>query len=459
MAEVARFETVSKRFILHHEKSKSFQDVLVNLFRTTGEVEEFWALQDVSFSIKAGESVALVGQNGSGKSTALKLVSQILRPTSGKVSVYGRVSALLELGAGFHPDLTGKENVYLNGSILGLTRREIDARFDEIVDFSELERFIDTPVKHFSSGMYMRLGFAVAVMTVPDILVIDEVLAVGDDSFRKKCLGKINQLRDEGATILLVSHAAPVIQQICDRAILLDDGELIMDGETKPVLEYYEGLLNSHEGHRLRERPGQGKVQRVLIQPGPGALPEEVAAPEAVVEADPDPEPEAPTATGEVRISRAAMRDSNGYERSIFSTGEAMSVELSFRCDGLAEPANIISYIIATGGALCHCAGTKAQGLRLDWLPAEGAVQVRYPSLALGPGTYYFGVQITRCSPNLPLYFDNQQMVSFEITSDNYFSTGLVSMANQWIIDGLSQFTSDDGEFSLGGREIETAGR
>jgi len=221
--KVIKFSHVSKRFTLHHERPRSFQDMVVTLFglrraskrgvAMPGPVdEEFWALRDANFSIYSGEAVGIIGENGSGKSTTLKLITRILVPTSGGVSVRGKVSALLELGTGFHPELTGRENIYLNGSLLGIPRREMNKRYEAIVEFAELEEFIDTPIKHYSSGMVMRLGFAVAINVDPDILITDEVLAVGDESFQRKCLDYIATLRRRGVTIIFVSHALDAVR-------------------------------------------------------------------------------------------------------------------------------------------------------------------------------------------------------------------------------------------------------
>jgi lipopolysaccharide transport system ATP-binding protein len=213
-----RFEDVSKRFLIHYERPRSFQDLVVNLFQR-GNREELWALRNLSFEAQPGETLGLIGPNGSGKSTALKLMSRIFEPTSGRVAVEGRLSALIELGAGFHPDLTGRENIFLNGSLLGLSRAEMRDRYDEVVDFAELGRFIDMPLKHYSSGMQMRLGFAIATCVDPDVLLVDEVLAVGDEGFQRKCLARINRLRGQQRVIVYVSHDLGSVRQLCDRVI------------------------------------------------------------------------------------------------------------------------------------------------------------------------------------------------------------------------------------------------
>src|SRR5262245_10267516 len=218
-----RFENVSKRFGIRHERARSFQDLLISGFRRGETSEEFWALRDVSFVAEPGASLGIIGPNGSGKSTLLKLLTRILTPTSGRITVDGRVSALLELGAGFHPELSGRDNVFLNASILGLPRREVAARFDAIVRFAGLERFIDIPVKHYSSGMYARLGFAVAINVDPDILLIDEVLSVGDERFQERCLEAIRRFHQAGKTLILVSHDVGSIQNICTDCMWLEE--------------------------------------------------------------------------------------------------------------------------------------------------------------------------------------------------------------------------------------------
>ena len=239
------FRDVSRRFILRHEQRTSFQDWFVGLFRTRGRAEEFWALRDVSFGIRPGETFGLVGRNGAGKSTALKLVTRILQPTKGDVIVNGRTYAMLELGAGFHPELSGRDNIYLNGSLYGFSRKDMALKYEEIVRFAELERFVDMPVKHYSSGMFARLGFGIAVNMDPSILVIDEVLAVGDSAFQQKCFQALDDLKQQGTTILFVSHDSDVVRDFCDRAALIVDGHLTDIGPANDVVDHYQQLLQT----------------------------------------------------------------------------------------------------------------------------------------------------------------------------------------------------------------------
>ena len=242
MGGAIEVDGVSKHFKLYREKPDSLKERIVKLGRIP--YEEFWALRDIDVHVQTGETFGLLGHNGSGKSTLLKCIAGILRPTKGTIRTSGRIAALLELGAGFHPELTGRENVYLNGSILGLSRNDIDLVFDDIVAFAEMEPFIDNQVKHYSSGMYARLAFAVAVNVEPEILLIDEVLSVGDEAFQRRCLERVKRFQKEGRTILLVTHAADIVRQICDRAAVLDRGHLVtIDTPGKAVLAFRDALL------------------------------------------------------------------------------------------------------------------------------------------------------------------------------------------------------------------------
>jgi lipopolysaccharide transport system ATP-binding protein len=246
MSDIAiNVEGLSKLYRIGSQKSGSLRETLNNTWnQLTGKnapkaSEEFWALQDVSFQIKRGEAVGIIGKNGAGKSTLLKILSRITEPTKGRIEINGRVASLLEVGTGFHPELSGRENIYLNGTILGMTRREVRAKFDEIVAFSGVEKFIDTPVKHYSSGMYVRLAFAVAAHLEPEILIIDEVLAVGDAEFQKKCLGKMEEVAGQGRTVLFVSHQMSAVAKLCNRGILMKNGAKATEGNVIDVLTAY----------------------------------------------------------------------------------------------------------------------------------------------------------------------------------------------------------------------------
>lgn len=254
MKMVVKVENLSKVFNIRHEGKESYtalRDVMAqgakkifNKKKEKPSVEEFWALKDVSFEIEQGDRVGIIGRNGAGKSTLLKILSRITEPTKGRITIDGRVASLLEVGTGFHPELTGRENIFLNGAILGMTRAEIKSKFDEIVDFAEVEKFLDTPVKRYSSGMYVRLAFAVAAHLEPEILIVDEVLAVGDAQFQKKCLGKMEDVSKDGRTILFVSHNMGTILQLCNKGLLLNKGKVESFGNINKIVDQYYNSTN-----------------------------------------------------------------------------------------------------------------------------------------------------------------------------------------------------------------------
>ena len=245
---------VSKKFKIYHGKNVNFKYAVIDFFKgkKSSNYDEFWALKNINGVIKNGETVGLIGMNGSGKSTLLKLIGKILYPNTGHIKTTGKIATLIELGAGFHPELTGRENIYINASILGFSKREINEKFDEIIAFSELEKFIDNPIKSYSSGMYLRLGFAVAINVNPDILLTDEILAVGDENFQKKCLKKIEEFKKKGKIIVYVSHDLGTVEGICDRVFLLDNGELVSEGKPVGVISEYHKLLIRKNGQQLR---------------------------------------------------------------------------------------------------------------------------------------------------------------------------------------------------------------
>ena len=257
-------EDVSKRFRIYHERNQSLKGALLR--RKRGNFEEFWALRDVSLTVPEGASMGLIGENGSGKSTLLKCMARILRPDSGHIATEGKISALLELGAGFHHELSGRENVYLNGSILGLSRKELDRKFDDIVQFAGLDRFIDSPVKNYSSGMYLRLGFSVAINVNPDVLLVDEVLAVGDEQFQRRCKAKFAELRAQGRTVVLVSHALETIRELCDAAAWLDAGRLRLEGPVDAVVDgYLDAQAPPGAGGDGADRPSAAAGGNVVV--------------------------------------------------------------------------------------------------------------------------------------------------------------------------------------------------
>ncbi|OFZ51862.1 MAG: hypothetical protein A2381_00985 [Bdellovibrionales bacterium RIFOXYB1_FULL_37_110] len=277
---IIKVENLSKRYVIKHqnrERYTTLRDVITNTFNFSNKKklhtsEEFWAVNNLSFNIGQGERLGIIGRNGAGKSTLLKLISRITEPTMGKITLNGRVASLLEIGTGFHPELTGRENIFLNGAVLGMRRLEIKKKFDEIVSFAEIEQFLDTPVKRYSSGMYVRLAFAVAAHLEPEILIVDEVLAVGDAHFQKKCLGKMEDVGKEGRTVLFVSHNMMAIRQLCPRCILIDQGKLIIDDKTNTTINHYNQISKNTKIdekthiHNEKLRRGEGAIRFTKIE-------------------------------------------------------------------------------------------------------------------------------------------------------------------------------------------------
>lgn len=282
MTSAIRVENLSKRFVIQHQRRERFttlRDSLASGARRLGErltgkavegsvaEEDFWALRNVSFEISQGDRVGIIGRNGAGKSTLLKILSRITDPTEGRITISGKMASLLEVGTGFHPELTGRENIFLNGAILGMARAEIRSKFDEIVDFAGVEKFLDTPVKRYSSGMYVRLAFAVGANLDPEILVVDEVLAVGDAEFQRKCLGKMEEVGNSGRTVLFVSHNLPTVLRLCPRSLLLENGSIVASGDTRTVIESYLDSKGRADGSTnalmdLPRAPGMGERLR-----------------------------------------------------------------------------------------------------------------------------------------------------------------------------------------------------
>jgi lipopolysaccharide transport system ATP-binding protein len=396
MAAAVCFEHVSKRFILHHERPRSFQEWAIQTIQRRANMREpFWALRDVSFTVELGEMLGIIGENGAGKSTILKLISRILEPTSGRVAVQGRVSALIELGAGFHPDLTGRENIYLNGSILGLSKREMDRQFAAIVDFAELERFIDTPVKHYSSGMYARLGFAVAIHVHPDVLLIDEVLAVGDEAFQKKCLERIAAIKAQGKTIILVTHNLDAVDALCDHVLWLDEGVVRAQGAgsiTSRYRRYMAGVVEAH-----RPQPAEPEAVAESAAPRTGGR---CVGPAGSIEST------SPGRWGSygAEIVNVEFLDAQSRVVSTLRTGEPLVVRIQYQAHsrierpvfGLAIYREDPSGSSPSGRSHVQVNGpnTKLAGYDIAAIEGRGSVNYVVDALPLLPGSYQLSVAI-----------------------------------------------------------------
>jgi ABC-type polysaccharide/polyol phosphate transport system ATPase subunit len=349
-------DRVSRRFRVHPKAQRTLKDLFVA--RGRSRAREVWALQDVSFAVEPGGAVGLVGRNGSGKTTLLRLISGIIKPTSGRVEADGRVASLLELGAGFHSDFTGRENVYLNGSIHGLSRPRVRELMDEIVAFSELERFIDLPVRTYSSGMYMRLGFAVAAHIQSDVLLLDEVFAVGDEQFQRKCFGKIAEFKGRGGTILFVSHDAQAVERLCDRAVLLRQGRVEFDGDTREAIREYRRLLAAD------------------------ANPDEVGA--GLRE----------WGSGEARVEHAELLDIDDEARAQFAAGEPLTVRLVVTAESGVVPPRVSLELRDEGGLVLGSAAQDTADLGWDGAAGRQEIRFRLDHLPLADGRFHLRVAL-----------------------------------------------------------------
>lgn len=364
---------------------------LANLRRYTEKTEDIWALRDVSFTVMAGEVLGVIGQNGAGKSTLLKILSRITEPTTGRAELYGRSGSLLEVGTGFHPELTGRENIFLNGAILGMTRPEIQRKFDEIVAFAELEKFLDTPVKRYSSGMYMRLAFSVAAHLDPEILVVDEVLAVGDAAFQKKCLGRMRDISTEGRTVLFVSHNMAAIRSLCTRGILLSKGQKVFEGSAGECVDRYLADVT------------QNATNEVDLT--------NVRRPKAAADST-------------LKINKVRLGSRDG--RPLVRSGDPIDIEMSF---SVAEPLEdvVLGVNVSSGDnvSIFECRNSHSRGAVDELLPGEYSIQCRIEQNVLSPGVYVLNVG-GRCAAKTLDYVPHA--MTFEIYSDE-------TVASLWLSD------------------------
>ena len=376
--EVITVNNVSKKFLL-------------GIFKRRYEVEDFWALRDVNFSVHAGETVGIIGANGAGKSTILSILAKTMPPTKGSVMIEGRISSLLELGAGFHPDLSGKENVYLNGSILGLSRKEISERYHEIVQFAELDEFMDVPVKHYSSGMYVRLGFAVAVIADPDVLLVDEVLAVGDANFRKKCIAKIEEFKKRGKTLLFVSHDMETVVKICDRVLLLDQGKIVERGEPREVTDDYLRMGLHKQGEPLAQRDWGSREAQIQI----------------------------------VKITNVS-----GNETDQFLLHDTIIMEINYRANQRLENPVFGFSIADQDGNICFGSNTQLADLPIQTIEGEGIVRAVLSDLPLLRGKYFLSFSI-HSSDHLVNYHRKENTHKI-IVNSKLEEIGYIHMKAQW---------------------------
>jgi lipopolysaccharide transport system ATP-binding protein len=368
---VIQVENLAKRYIIGHQRQEGYtalRDVIANRVWALGKKltrreqkshatsQDFWALQGVSFTIKQGDRVGIVGRNGAGKSTLLKILSRITEPTRGRIQIQGRIASLLEVGTGFHPELTGRENIQLNGAILGMSRAEIRQKFDEIVAFAEVERFLDTPVKHYSSGMYVRLAFAVAAHLEPEILIVDEVLAVGDMQFQQKCLGKMQEVGRAGKTVLFVSHNMGIVSSLCNQGIYLSAGQV----------EYAGSMNSTIERYLTASREQNSEVPGILYQQDPRSL-----------------------KSNAFQILKIVLLDHNFELRPLVKTWDYCRLRIHYYSPRkVANGSVVLEISTATGNKLMQCSTRPLSGLELSLDEGEGYIDCVMPQLPLAAGSY-----------------------------------------------------------------------
>ncbi len=419
---VIGFENVSKRFVLRRDKRNSLQERMINLMRPRAAGEEFWALRDIDFSVERGESFGLIGHNGAGKSTALKLMTRILEPTSGHVHMSGRVAALLELGSGFHPDLSGRENVFLYGSLMGFGRRDMQRRLDAIAEFAEIGSFLDTEIKHYSSGMYTRLAFAVATEVDPDVLITDEVLAVGDETFQRRCMERIYRFRRMGKTIVFVSHALEVVRTLCDQAIWLDGGVGRMVGPSSEVIDEYLADVNRRERERIE------RLRRKEANEDDERTDEE----EEKEETTDEPESLQRHGSREVEIIHVELLDDAGNPRSVFQTRETVVIRMHYQAH---EPIDWPVFGIALhhgNGLWLTGPNTAFAGVDLPRLEGAGYIDYVIDELPLLTGQYLLSVAVYD-ETMLHAYDHHDRMYQLVVQSRGMRERyGMLSIPAQW---------------------------
>jgi len=388
-------EGVSRRFRVYPKRHVTLKEAILR--RRDLRATDVWALRDVSFEIEPGEAVGLIGRNGSGKTTLLRLIAGIFGPTDGRIEAGGEVGALLGIGAGFHPEFTGRENVYLNGAIHGLTRKYVRERMDEIVSFAELERFIDLPVRTYSAGMFMRLGFSVATHLNPDILLLDEVFTVGDEAFQRKCFGKIYEFKSRGGTIVFVSHSAATVQSLCERAILLRAGSVLHDGESYEAIQAYHRLLAEDEDPEEREAGLQE------------------------------------WGTHEARIADVRLEDADGAERRQYLSGEPLVVRMRISGTGDVPPPRLSIQVRDSAGPLVGASAQELGDLGGDE-PGDRLVVFEIDRLPLAEGRFQLSAALTDPASGR-VYHHLERAADFIVVSDDD-SRGIVRFDGSWRLAG-----------------------
>ncbi len=383
-------KNISKKYLFRKESSRTLKSTVLDLLRKRGVLNDLWALRDVNFSVDEGETLGIIGANGAGKSTLLGIIAGTITPTQGDVTVNGRMSTLLELGAGFHPDLTARENIFLNGSIMGLTKKAITEKFDDIVDFAGLSQFIDMPVKHYSSGMYVRLGFSVAVQLDPDILIVDEVLAVGDEVFKKKCLAQMARFKEQKKTILVVSHDLETVKKICDRVILLGEGKMIRSGDPGQVVEEYKRLGLQQQDNVAQREWG----------------------------------------TRQATIKEIKFLNTDGVETTQFNHGDTITAKIIYEArEKILDP--IFGFDVKDfQGKLCYGSNTIVEDYPIESIEGDGTITLTFSTASLLRGKFFFSVSL-HSRDHQTNYHRLDNIQTFWITSKSA-AEGFVDMPCKW---------------------------
>lgn len=403
---------ITKKFRIYFDKGAQLKEKLI--FRKRNRYEEREVLKGISFQVFRGEAVGLIGHNGCGKSTTLKLLTKIMYPDSGEIIMHGRISSLIELGAGFHPDMSGRENIYTNASIFGLTKKEVDARFNDIVEFSELAEFIDNPVRTYSSGMYMRLAFSVAINVDADILLIDEILAVGDTNFQTKCFNRLRELKASGMTIIIVTHDLSTIEKFCDKAIWLNNGSIVCEGRSDEVVDAYFSFMNSKK-----------------IQTENKPIPEKNEKPAETKQTENSGGIDYSANRFGLRyaeIRKARMLNSENKDIRIFRTGEKLTIEIDYHISRPDEYVFGFGFYTLEGKCL-YGNNTQLDRMKISPEKADGRISVDIDNLPLLAGKYILNVAIVDADGTPMDFYRNY--CEFEVVSDDR-STGYFSINHNW---------------------------
>ncbi len=404
---VVEFNYVWKKF-RRGEKFRSLRDAIPGFFRSALhgdglDKQEFWAVRDVNFKVNKGEVVGIIGPNGAGKSTILKLLSKILVPNKGTMNIKGRLSALIEVTAGFHPDFTGRENVYFNGAILGMTKKEIDRKFDRIVEFSGIKDFIDTPVKRYSSGMSARLGFSIAAHVDPDVMLVDEVLAVGDMAFQAKCAQKMRELLNSGVTIVLVAHNLAMIQSLCNRVILIDRGEVRKEGKAEEIIPYYESIVSKQREDELRKQIFSKRGIRLHV-----------------------------TQDAMVDISKVLLYNGESQPKDIFKLGEPIDIVVEYDAKKPIKNPVFSLDIIRADGVLCCSSSTKNDNFNIEKISGKGTMRIKLGQINLAPGIYIAKLAIMDKDLIHPYVVRKEDIFRIEIGETNRLHSGIFLPKIEW---------------------------